>query len=56
MPYTIRKDGEDYLVVNKDTGEEKARHTPPDAQEKAEKQVHLLNAVEHGWEPTHAED
>lgn len=54
MPYTIRKDGEDYIVVNKDTDEEKARHTPPDAKEKAEKQVHLLNAVEHGWEPTNA--
>lgn len=52
MPYEVKKDGEDYLVINKDTGEEKARHVPPDAQEKAEKQVRLLEAIEHdpGWE------
>lgn len=52
MPYKIEKDGEDYLVVNEDTGEEKARHTPPDAREKAERQVRLLEAIEHdpGWE------
>lgn len=53
MPYAIRKDGEDYVVINKETDEVKARHSPPDAEEKAKKQVHLLNAVEHGWEPTH---
>jgi hypothetical protein len=53
MPYEIKQDGDDYIVVNKDSGKEKARHTPPDAKEKAVKQVHLLNAVEHGWEPTH---
>ena len=46
MPYEIKQDGEDYLVVNKETGEEKARHEPPDAKEKAERQVHLLEAVE----------
>jgi hypothetical protein len=52
MPYEIKKDGEDYLVINKDSGEEKARHQPPDAKEKAEKQVHLLEAIENdpGWE------
>jgi hypothetical protein len=52
MPYEIKKDGEDYVVINKDTGEEKARHSPPDAEEKAERQVHLLEAIEHdpGWE------
>ena len=52
MPYEIKKDGEDYLVINKDTGKEKARHKPPDAEEKAEKQVHLLEAIENdpGWE------
>jgi hypothetical protein len=52
MPYEIKKDGEDYLVINKDSGEEKARHEPPDAKEKAEKQVHLLEAIENdpGWE------
>lgn len=46
MPYEVKQDGEDYLVVNKETGEEKARHEPPDAKEKAERQVHLLESVE----------
>lgn len=50
MPYAIRQDGEDYLVVNKETNEVKARHTPPDAKEKAEKQVRLLEGLEHGME------
>lgn len=54
MPYEIKKDGEDYLVINKDTGEEKARHTPPDAKEKAEDQVRLLHGIEHGMEPRNA--
>jgi len=48
MPYEIKKDGEDYLVINKDTGETKARHTDPDAKEKAEEQVRLLEGIEHG--------
>lgn len=48
MPYEVRKDGEDYVVVNSVTGEEKARHVPPDAEEKAEKQVRLLHGLEHG--------
>lgn len=57
MPYAIRKEGDNYVVYNKDTEEIKATHEPPDAKEKAERQIHLLNAVEHGWEPTeHAED
>ena len=51
MPYEIRKDGDDYLVINKDTGEEKARHTPPDAKENAEAQVRLLHGIEHGMTP-----
>lgn len=54
MPYEIRKvEGSDsYEVINKDTNEVKAIHDPPDAKEKAEKQVRLLEAVEHdpGWE------
>lgn len=57
MPYKIEKDGENYNVVNEESGEVKATHEPPDAKEKAERQVHLLNAVENdpGWEPTHNE-
>lgn len=46
MPYEIKQDGENYLVLNSDTKEVKATHTPPDAKEKAEKQVTLLHAVE----------
>lgn len=52
MPYAIRKEGADYLVVNKDTDEVKARHSPPDGEEKAKKQINLLHAIEHGWEPS----
>jgi len=56
MPYEIRKSGENYEVVNKETQEVKATHEPPDAKDKAERQVHLLNAIENdpGWEPTDA--
>lgn len=55
MPYEVRKkEGTEdtYEVVNKDTNEVKATHEPPDAKEKAEKQVRLLEAIEHdpGWE------
>ena len=56
MPYEVkeREDGT-VDVVNAETGEVKATHAPPDAKEKAEKQVHLLNAIENDpqWEPTH---
>jgi hypothetical protein len=48
VPYEVRKEGDDYIVVNKDTGEEKARHTPPDAEQKAKDQVKLLHGLEHG--------
>jgi len=47
MPYSVRKGtGETYEVVNTDTDEVKAVHEPPDAKEKAEKQVKLLSAIE----------
>ena len=46
MPYEIRKAGENYEVVNSQTGEVKATHEPPDAEENAKKQVALLNHVE----------
>jgi len=51
VPYEIKEEGEDYLVINKDSGDVKARHTPPDAKEKAEEQVRLLHGIEHGMEP-----
>lgn len=54
MPYEIRKkEGtEAYEVINKDSGDVKAVHEPPDAKEKAEKQVRLLEAIENdpNWE------
>lgn len=52
MPYEIRQKGENYEVINSETEEVKATHEPPDAKEKAERQVRLLNAIEHdeGWE------
>lgn len=52
MPYEIRQKGEAYEVVNKDSGDVKATHEPPDAKEKAERQVALLNEIEKdgSWE------
>lgn len=54
MPYAVRKQEgtENYEVINKDSGDVKAVHEPPDAKEKAERQVHLLEAIENdpGWE------
>jgi len=49
MPYEIKPDGEDYLVINSETEEVKARHEPPDAKEKAEAQVRLLHEIESEW-------
>ena len=46
MPYKVEKDGENYNVVNAETGEVKATHEPPDAKEKAERQVQMLHDVE----------
>lgn len=48
MPYTIEKRGENYVVINEETGEVKATHEPPDAEEKAKRQVRLLHEVESG--------
>ena len=53
MPYEVRQSGENYEVINSDTKEVKAVHEPPEAKEKAERQVRLLEAIEHNphWEP-----
>jgi hypothetical protein len=48
MPYDVRKSGENYEVINKDTGDVKATHAPPDAKEKADSQVKLLHDLENG--------
>lgn len=55
MPYEVRKQGDNYEIVNSDSGEVKATHEPPDAKEKAEAQLRLLEAVDNdpGWVPTH---
>ena len=51
MPYEIKPDGDNYQVINKDTQDVKATHTPPDAKDKAERQVKLLHMIENGGEP-----
>ena len=48
MPYAIRKSGSKWKVVNSETGDVKGTH---DSEEKAEKQLRLLNAVKHGFKP-----
>ena len=53
MPYKVEQVGENFKVINADTGDVKATHSPPDAKEKAERQVRLLNAVEN--DPAFAE-
>lgn len=52
MPYKIREAGDNYEVINTETDEVKAVHEPPDAKEKAERQVRLLDAMEEheGWD------
>lgn len=53
MPYEVHQNGETYEVRNADTGEVKDTHVPPDAKEKADAQVRLLEAIEKnpGWGP-----
>ena len=52
MPYEVKESGDNYQVIIKDTGEVKATHEPPEAKEKAERQVRLLEAIENdpGWQ------
>jgi hypothetical protein len=54
MPYKIEKNGESYDVISEHTGRVMAHHAPPDAEEKAKRQVHLLEAIENdpNWKPT----
>lgn len=47
MPYEAKKgEGETWDVVNTETTQVKATHQPPDAEEKAKRQVKLLSEVE----------
>ena len=43
MPYKVVQDGEEWVVENAETGEEKARH---ETKEDAERQVRLLHELE----------
>lgn len=54
MPYEIRHvNGDGYEVINSETKDVKAKHA---TKEDAERQVRLLNAIEHNpeWEPKNA--
>jgi len=49
MPYRVEKDSANpanFNVVNTETNDVKATHEPPDAEEKAKRQVRLLHEVE----------
>lgn len=52
MPYEMHQDGDAWVVINSDTKETKARHEPPDAEEKARRQLRLLETIENdpNWE------
>lgn len=43
MPYKVEQDGDEWIVVNTETNEEKARH---ETKEDAERQVRLLHELE----------
>ena len=49
MPYEIVQKGTGVVVRNKLTGKIHAKGT---TKRKAEAQLRLLNAVDHGWHPT----
>jgi hypothetical protein len=55
VPYETKEtEGGKVEVINSETKEVKAIHEPPDAKEKAERQLKLLNAIENDptWKPT----
>lgn len=57
MPYAVRAgEGESFDVINSETDDIKATHQPPDAKEKAERQVRLLNEIEKDPEWEREED
>jgi hypothetical protein len=53
MPYAIRKRGNKWVVINKETGKVKGTH---DTKEKAVRQMRLLYGIESGWKPTFSKD
>lgn len=58
MPYAARKEGDGFVVVNTETNEVKATHSPPDAEEKAKRQAELLNTIEKdpAWDAEESEN
>lgn len=48
MPYDIKKSSGKYEVMNLQSGRSHGKTT----KKKAEKQIRLLRAIEHGWKPT----
>ena len=51
MPYEIEEKNGKWIVRNTETGDVKGTH---DSKIKAQRQINLLRAVEHGWTPTGA--
>lgn len=51
MPYAMEQRGKKWVVFNTETKDVKGTH---DSKIKAQRQINLLRAVEHGWEPTGA--
>lgn len=55
MPYGKEVRGKKLVVFNKDTGEVKGRYPNTDeGRVRAQHQINLLRAIDHGWEPTGA--
>jgi hypothetical protein len=48
MPYQVRSEGDKHCVYNAETGEKKACHA---TKEEADRQVRLLQGIEHGMVP-----
>jgi len=48
MPYKLKRTDGGYEVVNVATGRKHGKTT----KSMAEKQLHLLRGIEHGWKPT----
>jgi hypothetical protein len=46
MPYKAEQQGDNWTVVNEGTGDVKATYEPPDAEEKAKRQIRILEEME----------
>jgi hypothetical protein len=55
MPYDKEVRGNKLVVFNKDTGDVKGRYpNTPEGEQRAQHQLNLLRAIDHGWKPTGA--